>query len=124
MAAYSACTEAATVWSQPLVDWLVGSPDLCKVLAGLTLALELSAPAALVWHRARLLLIPALLLFQVGNALLLSQDFFFAYLGLYAFWLPWFRLRHVVLSSSTIPSSSPGRGRGGAVGSDVLDKGD
>jgi hypothetical protein len=84
--------DAATAWSHALADWLVLHPDLCRVLAGLTLALELSAPVALVSGRARTLLIPALFLFQVGNSLLLYQDFFFAYLGLYVFWLPWPRM--------------------------------
>ena len=79
-------------WSHGLADWLVRYPGLCRALAGLTLALELSAPAALVSVRARWLLIPALFLFQVGNAVLLYQDFFFAYLGLYVFWVPWPRL--------------------------------
>lgn len=84
--------DAGQAWSRPLVEWLVGYPILCRVLAGLTLILELSAPLALVSAGARLLLIPALFLFQAGNALLLYQDFFFAYLGLYAFWVPWGRL--------------------------------
>lgn len=81
--------NAMQAWSRPLVEWLVGYPLLCRVLAALTLMLELSAPLALVSPAVRLRLIPALFLFQVGNALLLYQDFFFAYLGLYAFWVPW-----------------------------------
>ena len=84
--------DAMQAWSRPLVEWVVAHPLLCRVLAGLTLVLEVSAPLALVSSGARLLLIPALFLFQVGNALLLYQDFFFAYLGLYAFWVPWCRL--------------------------------
>ncbi len=88
--------EAAVAsWGHPLAVWLVLSPTLSRLLAGLSLALELSAPAALFSHRARMVLIPALFLFQVGNALLLYQDFFFAYLGLYAFWVPWQYLHHV-----------------------------
>ncbi len=85
---------AAISWGRPLADWLVLHPDWCRVLAGLSLALELSAPAALISRRARTLLIPALFVFQVGNALLLYQDFFFAYLGLYAFWVPWRQVNH------------------------------
>jgi hypothetical protein len=80
---------AAASWGRSLATWLVLHPSLCRLLAGLSLALELSAPAALLCRRARVLLIPSLCLFQVGNALLLYQDFFFAYLGLYAFWVPW-----------------------------------
>lgn len=82
--------EAATAsWGRPIAAWLVLHPALGQLLAGFSLALELSAPAALFSHRARIILIPVLFLFQVGNALLLYQDFFFAYLGLYAFWVPW-----------------------------------
>ncbi|MEE8304498.1 MAG: hypothetical protein V3S24_18925 [Candidatus Tectomicrobia bacterium] len=88
--------DAATVWSRPLVDWLVLHPSLCRVLAGLTLTLELGAPAALVSRHARKLLIPALFLFQVGNALFLYQNFFFAYLGLYTFWVSWPRVQRAV----------------------------
>lgn len=92
---------AATAWSRPLVDWLVLHPALCRLLAGLSLALELGAPAALVSRRARSWLIPALFMFQVGNALFLYQDFFFAYLGLYAFWVPWPRMYRVVSNRLT-----------------------
>ena len=82
-------SEGATARGHLLVDWLIGRSDLCRVLAGLVLAVELSAPAALFWQCVRRWLIPLLFLFQVGNALLLYQDFFFAYLGLYLFWIPW-----------------------------------
>ncbi len=84
---------AALSWSHPLADWLIHHPGWCKGLAGLSLSLELSAPAALLSRRARVLLIPALFVFQVGNALLLYQDFFFAYLSLYVFWMPWLQVR-------------------------------
>jgi uncharacterized membrane protein YphA (DoxX/SURF4 family) len=86
---------AAASWGRPVVAWLVLYPGLCRLLAGLSLALELSAPIALLSSRARILLIPALCLFQLGNALLLYQNFFFAYLGVYAFWVPWQRVCHV-----------------------------
>ena len=82
-------SEGAAAWSHLLADWLIVRPGLCKVLAVAVLAVELSVPAALFSRRARRWLIPVLFLFQVGNALLLYQDFFFAYLGLYFFWMPW-----------------------------------
>jgi hypothetical protein len=97
--------DAMQAWSRPLVEWLVGYPLLCRVLATLTVILELSAPLALVSPAARLLLIPALFLFQVGNALLLYQDFFFAYLGLYAFWVPWCRLFPATMPARDGPSA-------------------
>ena len=82
-------TEGARGWSRLLADWLIVRPGLCRGLAVVVLAVELSAPAALFSRRARRWLMPVLFLFQVGNALLLYQDFFFAYLGLYLFWIPW-----------------------------------
>ena len=84
-------SEGATGWSHLLADWLIVRPGWCRVLAGIVLAVELSAPAALFSRRARRWLVPVLFLFQVANALLLYQDFFFAYLGLYGFWIPWER---------------------------------
>ena len=80
-------SEGATGWSHGLADWLIVRPGLCKVLAATALGIELSAPAALFSRYARGWLIPLLFLFQVGNALLLYQDFLFAYLGLYLFWM-------------------------------------
>ena len=81
-------SEGAAAWSHLLADWLIVRPGLCRTLAVVVVGVELSAPAALFSRRARRCLIPLLFLFQVGNALLLYQDFFFAYLGLYLFWLP------------------------------------
>ena len=80
-------SEGAAAWSHVLADWLIAHPGLCKGLAIGVLVVELSTPAALFSRRARQWLIPLLFLFQVGNALLLYQDFSFAYLGLYSFWL-------------------------------------
>lgn len=103
--------DAVTAWSRPLVDWLVLHPNLCRLLAGMTLGLELGAPAALISRQARRLLIPALFLFQVGNALLLYQDFFFAYLGLYAFWVPWPRVCRAAATALGAASDMPQRGQ-------------
>ena len=86
-------SEGATGWSHGLADWLIVRPGLCKVLAATALGAELSAPAALFSRCARAWLIPVLFLFQVGNALLLYQDFLFAYLGLYLFWMSWGKVR-------------------------------
>ena len=84
-------SEGARGWSHGLADWLIARPGLCRVLAATALGVELSAPAALFSRYARGWLIPLLFLFQVGNALLLYQDFLFAYLGLYFFWISWER---------------------------------
>lgn len=79
-------TEGGERWGHLLADWLIVRPGLCRALSATALSVELTAPAALFWPCARRWLIPLLFLFQVGNALLLYQDFFFAYLGLYLFW--------------------------------------
>ena len=84
-------SEGGTGWGHLLADWLIVRPGWCRVLAAVVLAMELSAPAALLSRHARRWLVPVLFLFQVGNALLLYQDFFFAYLGLYLFWITWGR---------------------------------
>ena len=83
--------EGGAGWSHLLADWLIARPGLCRLLAVVALAVELSAPAALFSRYARRWLIPALFAFQIGNALLLYQDFLFAYLGLYPFWIRWER---------------------------------
>ena len=82
-------SEGGAAWSHVLADWLIARPGLCRVLAASALGVELGAPAALFSRYARCCLIPLVFLFQVGNALLLYQDFFFAYLGLYFFWMSW-----------------------------------
>ena len=82
-------SEGAGGWSHVAADWLIARRGLCRLLAATAVGLELSAPAALFSRRARRWLIPLLFLFQVGNSLLLYQDFFFAYLGLYMFWISW-----------------------------------
>ena len=99
-------SEGASGWRHLLADWLIARPGLCRVLAGMVLAVELSAPAALFSHHARRWLIPLLFLFQVGNALLLYQDFFFAYLGLYLFWMPWGREERLVIRQGIIHDDS------------------
>lgn len=81
-------SEGAAAWSHLLADWLIVRPGLCRALAVVVVVVELSAPAALFSRWARRRLIPLLFLFQMGNALLLYQDFFFAYLGIYLFWIP------------------------------------
>ena len=82
-------SEGGGGWGHLLADWLIVRPPLCRVLAATALGVELSAPAALFSRCARRWLIPLMFLFQIGNALLLYQDFFFAYLGLFFFWMPW-----------------------------------
>ena len=79
-------------------------PGLCRLLAVVALAVELSAPAALFSRYARRWLIPALFAFQTGNALLLYQDFLFAYLGLYLFWISG---ADYVAADSTVSKWSP-----------------
>ena len=101
--------EGARGWNHLLADWLIARPGLCKGLAIGVLTVELSAPATLFSRRARRGLIPLLFLFQVGNALLLYQDFLFAYLGLYFFWVSWGKGRDGQAKSGYDPPPIGGR---------------
>jgi len=66
-------------------------PWLCTLLAVATVGLELGAPLAFVSRRARSVLIPGLLLFQLANAFLVGVHRSVPFSALYAFWVPWDR---------------------------------
>lgn len=68
---------------------------LCSALATATVLLEVGAPMALVSRRARLVLVPGLLAFQIANSLLLGVHARLPFLPCYAFWIPWDRLRSI-----------------------------
>ena len=77
--------------NQPVTNlglYLAQSEWICWLIAGTTLLFELTAPAALISKASRRILVPGLLLLQLGIALLLDvwfRPFFAAYL----FWIPW-----------------------------------
>jgi predicted DCC family thiol-disulfide oxidoreductase YuxK len=85
--------------SDPLVDWgraIARHPLLCKVLAGMTVALELLFPLALFSSRARWPLVGGMFVAQVGIALLMGVVFT-QFMFVYLFWIPWYALGRFVL---------------------------
>ena len=67
---------------------LASSPLLCRILAGISLLLELAAPLAIISRRLRFPIIFSLLLMQVGIWVLLGVSFR-QYFYCYVFWMPW-----------------------------------
>lgn len=77
----------------PPVDWgwrIARWPWLCQAVAAGSLLAELAVPLALVSRPARWLIVPALLLMQLGIWLLLGVPFR-PYYPCYAFWAAWGR---------------------------------
>jgi predicted DCC family thiol-disulfide oxidoreductase YuxK len=71
--------------------WIAQHKTLCKIIAGLTILLELAFPLAMFHRYARWTLVPAMFLAQVGIYLMMGVNFtqfMFAYL----FWIPWDKL--------------------------------
>jgi hypothetical protein len=68
--------------------WLVEQPNLCRFLATFTILIELFAPLAFFSRRAAIFLIPQILLFQLGSAVVLYQNFLSLYWPLYLAWIP------------------------------------
>lgn len=65
-------------------------PWLCWSIAAWTIFVETSAPLALFGFRLSLLLIPSLLLMQIGIGLLMGMMFYGVFIC-YILWLPWER---------------------------------
>jgi hypothetical protein len=65
---------------------------LCRLLAAATIVCEAGYPLALVSRRARVVLVPGMLLMQLGIRVLLGPTFF-AMMACNVFWVPWDRLR-------------------------------
>lgn len=89
-------------YDSPQTSWgltLAQYPWLCRFLMGVTLVGELAYPLALVSRRARWLLVPSLVLIQVGIRLVLGPDFK-AFLVSNVFWVPWERLGSRISGSS------------------------
>jgi hypothetical protein len=66
-------------------------PLLCKVLAGMTVALELSMPLALLSRKLRRVLVPSAFLMQIGIGITMGV-YFTQFMICYLFWVPWGRL--------------------------------
>jgi hypothetical protein len=81
---------------EPLVAWGVYIARynwLCELIAAGTIVLELGAPLALVSQRLRCVIIPSLLVMQLGIWLLMAIPFIPFYLS-YPFWVPWRRVSY------------------------------
>jgi predicted DCC family thiol-disulfide oxidoreductase YuxK len=77
--------------SAPLTDWglkLAQYPLLCKIMAGGSLATELSFPLALVSKWARRIIVPACFMMQIGIGLFMGI-FFTQFMVCYLFFVPW-----------------------------------
>lgn len=60
---------------EPLGGWVAQSPELCRLLAALSLAGELAFPLVLRWPRLGWLFVPAALLFHLASQRLLAVGF-------------------------------------------------
>lgn len=68
-------------------------PWLCHGLALGTILLEIGFPLALFGHRLRMTIVPTAFLMQLSIGLLLGV-WFYQFLLLYIFWVPWARVGH------------------------------
>lgn len=81
-------------YSEPPTDlglWIAQHKTLCKVIAGMTILIELTFPLAMFSRAARWMLVPAMFAAQIGIYLMMGVNFtqfMFAYL----FWIPWDKL--------------------------------
>ncbi len=86
--------------------YLAQYPLLYQTAALSTVLMETLSPLALFSRRAKLLIIPGLLLFQLGNYFIIGVSFM-KFLPCYMFWVPWeslvARLRHISASLKRVP---------------------
>ena len=75
-----------------LAYWIAQYPLMCKVMAGLTVLVELTAPLAVFSRRYRWFVIPSLLAMQLGIYFAMNISFW-PYLALYVVWIEWNELR-------------------------------
>lgn len=82
----------------PVGSWVAQFPVFCKLLALLTVTIDLAAPLALFSSKLRKVIIPVLFFFHIGTFILLGYDgYFFPYCLCYLVWLPWERIYSWVL---------------------------
>ena len=89
--------------------WIAQYPLLCKVLATLTLAVELGAPLALWSRRWRWLIIPGLLGMQLGIYFAMGITFWH-YVALYFIWIEWNEVAAAVARWRKAPTVKRGPG--------------
>lgn len=73
---------------------LARHPWLCRALAAATVLGEIGYPLALISRRARVLLVPGVLLMQIGIRVLLGPSFL-AWMLCNVFWVPWDRVLRI-----------------------------
>ena len=82
--------------------WIAQHKTLCKVIAGLTILIELAFPLAMFSRLARWTLVPAMFFAQVGIYLMMGVNFT-QFMFVYLFWIPWDRLRALVQRRCAAP---------------------
>src|SRR5207249_2194720 len=78
----------------PLTSWGLSVAQhgwLCRLLAAVTIAIEVGFPLALISRRARWILVPAELGMQIGIRVLMGPSFE-QFVICYLFWVPWDRV--------------------------------
>ncbi len=93
-----------------LGPWVAQYPLLPKLLAGVSLLAELTAPLALFSRRYRWLVIPSLAGMQLGIYLVMGISFWH-YLALYFVWIEWNEIAAWVASRRTAASGSTREGK-------------
>jgi len=79
-----------------LLGWrLAQHPQLCRVVAGCSVGLELTFPLALLSRRLRTVLIPAVIVMQIGIGIAMGV-YFTQFLLCYLFWVPWSRMIRIL----------------------------
>lgn len=75
--------------------WVAQHKLLCKIIAGMTILIEIGFPLALFSKAARWVLVPAMFLAQVGIYQLMGV-LFLQFMFVYAFWVPWDRIGQII----------------------------
>ena len=87
-------------YSDPPTDlgvWIAQHKTLCKVIAGLTIFIEIAFPLAMFSRFARWTLVPGMFLAQVGIYLMMGVNFT-QFMFVYLFWIPWDRIGGAIRS--------------------------
>ncbi|MBC8108225.1 MAG: DUF393 domain-containing protein [Anaerolineae bacterium] len=71
--------------------WVAQHKTLCKIIAGMTILIELAFPLAMFSRPARWTLVPAMFAAQVGIYLMMGVNFT-QFMFVYLFWVPWDRI--------------------------------
>lgn len=75
-------------WKSTIGIWIANHRTLCKVVAGLTILIEIGFPLAMFSRWARAVLVPSAFLAQVGIYVMMGVAFT-QFMFVYVFWIPW-----------------------------------